>query len=76
MRMCDASDVRAVFIDAPENVSFAHNIARQLDSGRLFRSAVAVSFGQKPKKVYRRLKDMVNAKGKPYGMAEYEFQEH
>ena len=45
-------------------------------SGRLFRSAVAVSFGQKPKKVYRRLKDMVNAKGKPYGMAEYEFQEH
>ncbi len=69
-------DVRAVFLIAPENVSFARNIARQLDTGRMFRSAVAASFGQKPEKVYYRLKNMTNAKGHPYGMAEYPFQEH
>jgi len=69
-------DVRAVYIDAPENVSFARNVARQLDSGRIFRSAVAASFGQKPKEVYKQLKNMKNSKGKPYGIAEYKFQEH
>ena len=69
-------DVRAVYIDAPENVSFARNIARQLDSGRVFRSAVAASFGDKPKKVYNRLKNMKNSNGKNYGVAEYKFQEH
>ena len=62
-------EVRAVYIDVPENVSFARNIARQLDSGRVFRSAVAASFGKKPKKVYNKLKNKINSKGKPYGMS-------
>ena len=61
-------EVRAVYIDVPENVSFARNVARQLDSGRVFRSAVALSFGKKPKKVYNKLKNKINSKGKPYGM--------
>ncbi|MBR5913673.1 MAG: ATP-binding protein [Selenomonadaceae bacterium] len=69
-------DVQAVFIDAPENVSFARNIARQLDSGRVFRSAVAASFGQKPRELYDQLKDLKNSKGKNYGVGFFEFQEH
>ena len=69
-------DVRAVYIDAPENVSFANNIRRQLDSGRVFRSAVAVSFGDKPKKIYNKLKKLKNSKGKIYGMEEFKYQKH
>ena len=69
-------DVRAVYIDAPENVSFANNIRRQLDSGRVFRSAVAMSFGNKPKKIYNKLKKLKNSKGEVYGMAEFKFQKH
>ena len=62
-------EVRAVYIDVPENVSFARNIARQLDSGRVYRSAVAASFGKKPKKVYNKLKNKINSKGNPYGIS-------
>lgn len=69
-------NVHAVFIDAPENVSFAMNIARQLDSGRVFRSSVAASFGKKPKKVYNQLKNLKNSKGEKYGLATFQFKEH
>lgn len=62
-------EVRAVYVDVPENISFARNIARQLESGRVFRSAVAASFGKKPKKVYNKLKNKINSKGNPYGMS-------
>ena len=60
-------DVRAVYVDTPEKVCMNWNVKRQLDSGRVYRSAVAFSFGEKPKEVYERLKDMINSKGKPYG---------
>lgn len=61
-------EVHAAFIDVCENVSFAKNIARQLDSGRVYRSSVAASFGKKPKKVYNRLKNLKNSKGNKYGL--------
>ena len=60
-------DVRAVYVDTPEKVCMNWNVKRQLDSGRVYRSAVAFSFGEKPKEVYERLKNMINSKGKPYG---------
>ena len=61
-------DVRAKFVECPENVSVARNVARQLDTGRVFASAVAFSFGSKPAEVYDKLKDMINSKGFPYGI--------
>lgn len=69
-------NVRAVYIDAPENVSFANNINRQLASGRMFDSVFALSYGKKPKKVYNKLKNMKNSKGEKYGISEikYKFQ--
>ena len=60
-------DVRAVYVDTPEKVCMNWNVKRQLDSGRVYRSAVAFSFGEKPREVYERLKNMINSKGKPYG---------
>ena len=69
-------NVQAVFIDAAENISFGQNIARQLDSGRVFNSKVAASFGKKPKNVYNQLKNLKNSKGKKYGMEMLKFQKH
>lgn len=69
-------DVQAVFIDADENISFALNLARQLDSGRLFNSKVATSFGKKPKNVYNRLKNLKNSKGKKYGLEMLKFKKY
>ena len=69
-------DVRAVYIDAPENVSFANYIRRELDSGRIYRSSIAASFGNKPKKIYNKLKNLKNSKGKVYGMGEFKYQKH
>ena len=60
-------DVRAVFVGTPEKICMNWNVKRQLDSGRIFTSKVAFSFGDKPREVYERLKVMTNSKGKPYG---------
>ena len=68
-------DVRAVYVDIPEKISVNRNVKRQLDSGRVFRSDVAFSFGEKPREVYERLKDMINSKGKPYGQPFEEVEE-
>ena len=67
-------DVRAVFVGTPEKTCMNWNIKRELDSGRIFISDVAFSFGEKPREVYERLKGMLNSKGKPYG-EEFEFEE-
>ncbi|MBQ7558937.1 MAG: AAA family ATPase [Synergistaceae bacterium] len=59
-------DVRAVFVDTPEKICMNWNVKRQLDSGRMYRSDVAFSFGERPKEVYERLKNIINARGKKY----------
>ncbi|MBR2216338.1 MAG: zeta toxin family protein [Selenomonadaceae bacterium] len=61
-------NVHAVFMDCTEEYSTGRNVARQLDTGRVFRSEVAFSFGNKPREVYFSLKDKLNAKGEPYGL--------
>ena len=40
------------------------------ETGRIINSAVAFSFGQKPLEVYKKLKDMTNTAGEPYGITE------
>lgn len=63
-------NVRAVFVECPENVSVARNLARELESGRIINSKVVLSFGTKPEEVYNALKDMINSHGLPYGISE------
>lgn len=58
--------VKAVFLDAEPNVSASKVVARELRNGRIIRSAVAFSFGWKPKEVYDKLAEMVSEKGEPY----------
>lgn len=62
--------VTAKFVECEENVSMARNIARELETGRIINSAVVFSFGQKPLEVYKKLKDMTNTAGEPYGLTE------
>ena len=62
--------VTAKFVECDENASASRNVARELETGRIINSAVAFSFGQKPLEVYKKLKDMTNTAGEPYGITE------
>lgn len=61
-------DVRVRFRYAKENEAAARVVMRELAGGQLINSAVAFNFGEGPENVYNELKDMINAKGEPYGI--------
>ena len=63
-------NVRARFCPARENEAAARVVMRELGGGQLINSAVAFTFGDGPENVYNEMKDMINAKGEPYGLEE------
>ena len=65
-------NVRARFCPARENEAAARVVMRELGGGQLINSAVAFNFGDGPENVYNEMKDMINAKGEPYGFEEDE----
>lgn len=58
--------VKVLFRGAEPNASAAKVVSRELRNGRIIRSAVAFSFGDKPEEVYKKLAEMVSDKGEPY----------
>ena len=62
--------MKVKFRPAKENEAAARVVMRELGGGQLIRSAVAFNFGDGPENVYNELKDMINAKGEPYGVEE------
>ncbi len=65
-------DVRARFRYAKENEAAARVVMRELAGGQLINSAVAFNFGDGPGNVYNQMKDLINAKGEPYGIEDVE----
>ena len=65
-------NVKVKFRPAKENEAAARVVMRELGGGQLITSAVAFNFGEGPENVYNRMKDMINAKGEPYGFVEDE----
>ena len=63
-------NVKAKFRPAKDNEAAARVVMRELSGGQLIRSDVAFNFGDSPENVYSELKDMINAKGEPYGFEE------
>lgn len=59
-------NVKAVFRSAKPNEAAARVVSRELRNGRIIRSAVAFSFGDKPEEVFNKLAEMTNAQGEPY----------
>ncbi len=60
-------NVKVKFCEAKLNESAARVIMRGLDTGRIIKSVVAFSFGEKPEEVYNALRTMINSNGEPYG---------
>lgn len=58
--------VKAVFREAKPNEAAARVVMRELRTGRIIKSSVAFSFGDKPEQVYNQLAEMVSEKGEPY----------
>ena len=58
--------VKAVFREAKPNEAAARVVMRELRTGRIIKSSVAFSFGDKPEQVYNQLTEMVSEKGEPY----------
>ena len=65
-------NVKVKFREAKENEAAARVVMRELGGGQLINSAVAFNFGDGPENVYNQIKDMINAKGEPYGFEEDE----
>lgn len=65
-------NVKVKFRPAKENEAAARVVMRELGGGQLINSAVAFNFGDGPENVYNQIKDMINAKGEPYGFEEDE----
>ena len=65
-------NVKVKFRPAKENEAAARVVMRELGGGQLITSVVAFNFGDGPENVYNRMKDMINAKGEPYGFEEDE----
>ena len=63
-------DVRVRFRYAKENEAAARVVMRELAGGQLIHSSVAFNFGDGPESVYNQMKDLINAKGEPYGIDE------
>ena len=68
-------NVKVKFREAKENEAAARVVMRELGGGQLINSAVAFNFGDGPENVYNEIKDMINAKGEPYGYTEEEEEE-
>lgn len=58
--------VHVKYCDSELNESLARNLARELRTGRIIKSAVVFSFGEKPKEVYEELCTMTGKNGEPY----------